>query len=66
MTGIAALIALAAAFALAGGRAFARRRRRDGIQRPLVLASPGGRAFAANVDTLSDFRMGLQLPRGRK
>ncbi len=65
MTGIAALAALLA-FALAGGWAFARRRRRDGIQRPLVLASPGGRAFAAHVDTLSDFRMGLQLPRSRR
>ncbi len=41
----------------------ARKRRRDAGPRPLVLATPGGRAFAANVDSLSDFRMGLELPR---
>lgn len=65
MTGIATLVALAA-FTLVVGWALARRRRRDGIQRPMVLASAGGRAFAAHVGTLSDFRMGLQLPRARR
>ncbi len=62
MTGIAALVALTA-FAFAAAWFAVRRRRRDGLQRPLVLASPGGRAFASHVGTLSDFRMDLQLPR---
>lgn len=42
-----------------------RRRRREFGHRPLVLATPGGRAFAANVGSLSDFRMDLELPRRR-
>ena len=64
MTGIAAIVALAA-FALVAGWVVLRRRRRDGFQRPLVLASPGGRAFASHVGSLSDFRMDLELPRGK-
>jgi hypothetical protein len=65
MTGIAALVALTAV-ALVAGIVLARRRRRDGVQRPLALASPGGRAFAEHVGTLSDLRMDLQLPRSRR
>ena len=57
------LAALVAVSFLAGVVHFARRRKREFGQRPLVLATPGGRAFAANVGALSDFRMGLELPR---
>jgi hypothetical protein len=65
MTGIAALLALAAFALVAGMLHVLRRRRREAGHRPLALAGPGGRAFAANVGTLSDFRMGLELPRKR-
>ncbi len=65
MTSLAALVAFAV-LALVAARVLAlRRRRREPMQRPLVLASPGGRAFASHVDTLSDFRMELRLPRRR-
>jgi hypothetical protein len=57
------LAALVAVSVVAGVVHAARRRRRDFGQRPLVLATPGGRAFAANLGALSDFRMGLELPR---
>ena len=63
MTGIAALAAIVAVAVIAGAFHALRRRRREFGHRPLVLATPGGRAFAANVDSLSDFRMGLELPR---
>ena len=63
MTGIA-LVALAA-FALVAAVFATRRRRRDLGQR-LAIASPGGRAFANNVGTLSDLRMELRLPRARR
>lgn len=63
MTGIAALAAVVTFAVVAGAFHAMRRKRRDFGQRPLVLATPGGRAFAANVDSLSDFRMGLELPR---
>lgn len=63
MTGIAALAAVVAVTLVVGAVHSLRRRRRDFGQRPLVLATPGGRAFAAHVDSLSDFRMGLELPR---
>jgi hypothetical protein len=69
MTALAALAAFAAFAVLAlaaGGIHALRRRRHDPVQRPLALASPGGRSFFANVGTLSDFRMGLRLPRGRR
>jgi len=62
MAGIA-LAALVSLLVVAGTVHAARRRRRDLGQRPLALATPGGRAFAANVGALSDFRMGLELPR---
>ncbi len=62
MTGIAA-VAIVALALVAAAVHFLRRRRREFGHRPLVLATPGGRAFAANVDSLSDFRMGLELPR---
>lgn len=63
MTGIAAALAALLAVALiAGAIHSSRRRRRDLAPRPLVMATPGGRAFAANVGSLSDFRMGLELP----
>ncbi len=57
-----ALAALAAVSVVAGALHAARRRRRDLGHRPLVLATPGVRALAANVGALSDFRMGLELP----
>ena len=62
MAGIV-LAALVAVSAVAGAVHAARRRRRDFGQRPLVLATPGGRALAANLGALSDFRMVLELPR---
>ncbi len=62
MTGIAALAAAIAVILVSGAIHAQRRKRRDFGQRPLVLATPGGRAFAANVGSLSDFRMGLELP----
>ena len=65
MTGIAAIAALFAVTVLAAFVLFSRRRRREMAPRPLVLATPGGRAFAANVGSLSDFRVGLELPRRR-
>ncbi len=66
MTALAALVALAAALALvAGSLLTARRRRREHTGR-LAIATPGGRSLANNVGTLSDFRMELQLPRGRR
>ncbi|HET6411455.1 MAG TPA: hypothetical protein VFG53_05310 [Anaeromyxobacter sp.] len=65
MTGIAAIVALFAVTLLAAFVHVSRRRRREMGQRPLVLATPGGRAFAANVGSLSDFRVGLKLPRRR-
>ncbi len=63
MSGIAALAASFAVVLVAAGTHLLRRRRRDLAQRPLVLASAGGRAFAAHVGSLSDFRMVLELPR---
>jgi hypothetical protein len=63
MTALAALATLVAFTIIAGAVHALRRRRREFGHRPLVLATPGGRAFAANVDSLSDFRMGLELPR---
>ncbi len=63
MTALAALVVLVAFAVIAGAVHASRRRRREFGHRPLVLATPGGRAFAANVDSLSDFRMGLELPR---
>jgi hypothetical protein len=63
MTGIAALAAIITVTLIAVALHALRRRRRELVQRPLVLATPGGRAFAANVDSLSDFRMALELPR---
>ncbi len=62
MSGIAAAVALVALFLVPAVLHAARRRRRDFGQRPMVLATPGGRAFAAHVDSLSDFRMDLRLP----
>ena len=62
MAGIA-LAVLVAVFLVAGAVHALRRRKRDWGQRPLVLATPGGRSLAANLGTLSDFRMGLELPR---
>lgn len=62
MSGLA-LAAIVAITFVAGAIRAARRRRRDFGQRPLVLATPGGRAFAANVGALSDAGMGLELPR---
>lgn len=63
MAAIAALGAVVAIAAIGGALHVLRRRRREFGHRPLVLATPGGRAFAANVGSLSDFRMGLELPR---
>ncbi len=62
MVGIA-LATFVAVAVVAGTVHASRRRRRDFGQRPLVLATPGGRALASNVGELSDFRMALQLPR---
>jgi hypothetical protein len=62
MAGIA-FATVVALSVVAGAVHAARRRRRDLAPRPLVLATPGGRALAANVGALSDFRMGLELPR---
>jgi len=65
MTGIAVIVALLAVTVLAAFVHASRRRRRGTAPRPFVLATPGGRAFAANVGSLSDFRVGLELPRRR-
>ncbi len=62
MTGIAALASLFALALAAVSVAASRRRRRDVGQR-LAMATPGGRAFADHLGALSDFRMGLELPR---
>jgi hypothetical protein len=64
MTGIA-LVALAA-FALVAASLYAMRRRRKDLGQRLAIATPGGRAFANNVGSLSDFRMELRLPRARR
>ncbi len=67
MTAIAALVALAAAVALVLGSVHAvRRRRREPLGERLAIATPGGRALANNVGSLSDFRMELRLPRSRR
>jgi len=66
MTALAALVALAAALTLVAGSLFAVRRRRREHTGRLAIATPGGRSLANNVGTLSDFRMGLQLPRARR
>ncbi len=63
MTGIAALASLFALALVAVSVAASRRRRRDLGQRTLAMATPGGRAFADHLGALSDFRMGLELPR---
>jgi hypothetical protein len=66
MTAVAALIAVAAAVALVAGSLLAVRRRRREHTGRLAIATPGGRALANNLGTLSDFRMELQLPRTRR
>ncbi len=64
MTGIA--VGTVFAIAVVAGAVHAlRRRRREFGHRPLVLATPGGRAFAAHLGSRSDIRMGLELPRRR-
>ncbi len=66
MTAIAALVAVAAVLALVAGSLRAGRRRRREHAGRLAIASPGGRALASNVGTLSDFRMELRLPPARR
>ncbi|HET6440227.1 MAG TPA: hypothetical protein VFG59_19340 [Anaeromyxobacter sp.] len=60
LTALAALFVLAIAAALV-----ATRRRRHLGPRPMVLATPGGRAFANHVGSLSSFGSDLELPRRR-
>lgn len=64
----AALIALVTVALAAATGVVVRRRRRDPVQHPLAMASPGGRALAANLGMLSDLRVGadLRLPRPRR
>lgn len=64
----AALIAVLTVAFAAAAAVLARRRRRDPVQHTLAMASPGGRALAANLGSLSDLRVGadLRLPRLRR
>jgi hypothetical protein len=66
MTG--ALIALLTVALATAAAVVVRRRRRDPVPHSLAMASPGGRALAANLGILSDLRLGadLRLPRPRK
>jgi hypothetical protein len=61
---IVTILALLALATVAGSIRVAHRRRHS-LPRPMALATAGGRAFAANVGTLSEFRPGLELPRLR-
>jgi len=58
-----AFAAFLAVIVVAGSVHAARRRRRELGRRPLVLATAGGRALAANVGELSHLHVGLELPR---
>jgi hypothetical protein len=61
MIGIAAIACVALALSASCARGLARRHRRLSA-RPLASLRPGARHLAAQVGTLSDFRLPLMVP----